>query len=114
MRLACNARLGPLAVLALAAQLLLGTPGATAQEGPGAVRVSDNAFFPTELVVPVGTTVTWTNSDDEPHTATQDGGGFQSNKLDKGEDYSFIFDTAGTYEYHCEFHPKMHGTVVVK
>jgi plastocyanin len=85
-----------------------------ASTGAVAVDIKDFAFNPPMLEIAAGTTVTWTNSDTAPHTATQDGGGFQSGRLDTGQSFSFSFDTPGTYEYHCEFHPNMHGTVVVK
>jgi plastocyanin len=88
--------------------------GDTAATGDVAVDIKDFMFMPAELDIAVGTTVTWTNSDSAPHTATQDGGGFQSNRLDQSASYSFTFDTAGTFEYHCEYHPNMHGTIVVK
>jgi plastocyanin len=78
-----------------------------------AVEIKDFTYIPPSLEVAAGTTVTWTNSDSAPHTATQDGGGFQSNRLDQGASYSFTFDSAGTFEYHCEYHPNMHGTVIV-
>jgi len=92
------------------------TPAADgdAAAGGSAVEIKDFAFAPAELDIAVGTTVTWTNDDTAPHTATQDGGGFQSGKLDQSASYSFTFDTAGTFEYHCEYHPNMHGTIVVK
>jgi plastocyanin len=91
--------------------------GATGGESAASamtVEIKDFAFNPPSIEIAAGTTVTWTNSDSAPHTATQDGGGFQSGRLDQGQSFSFTFDTAGTFEYHCEFHPNMHGTVVVK
>jgi plastocyanin len=92
------------------------SPAASTGEtaGAAAVEIKDFAFHPPSLEITAGTTVTWTNSDTAPHTATQDGGGFQSGRLDNGSTYSFTFDTPGTYEYHCEFHANMHGTIVVK
>jgi plastocyanin len=78
------------------------------------IEIKDFAFNPPTIEVAAGTTVTWTNNDSAPHTVTQDGGGFQSGRLDQGQTFSFTFDTPGTYEYHCEFHPNMHGTVVVQ
>jgi plastocyanin len=85
-----------------------------AAAGAVAVDIKDFAFNPAELDISVGTTVTWTNDDSAPHTATQNGGGFQSDKIDQSGSFSFTFDTAGTFEYHCEYHPNMHGTIVVK
>jgi len=58
--------------------------------------------------------VTWTNNDSVPHTVTQDGGGLTSKAINPGETFSFTFDTAGSFSYHCEFHANMKGTVTVK
>jgi plastocyanin len=101
-----------------------GAEGAGAEASPAAattsgsttaaVEIKNFAFDPPSIEVAAGTTVTWTNDDQAPHTATQNGTGFQSNKIDPGASFSFTFDTPGTYEYHCEYHPNMHGTVVVK
>jgi plastocyanin len=88
--------------------------GGTSASTAAAVEIKGFAFNPPSIEVTAGTTVTWTNNDQAPHTATQDGGGFQSDKIDPGSSFSFTFDTPGTYEYHCEYHPNMHGTVVVK
>ncbi len=78
-----------------------------------AVDIADFAFDPDPLEIPVGTTVTWTNQDTAPHTATADDGSFDSGRLDNGGTFSFTFDTPGTYPYHCDIHPRMTGTIVV-
>lgn len=77
------------------------------------VDIADFAFGPATLEIPAGTTVTWTNRDDAPHTATADDGSFGSGRLDDGGSFSFTFDIPGTYPYHCDFHPQMMGTIVV-
>ena len=83
--------------------------------GAAAVDIANFAFNPPTVEVAVGDTVTWTNSDSAAHTATQrpSGSGFQSGTLDPGASYSFTFDTAGTYDYYCEFHAGMTGQVIV-
>ena len=59
--------------------------------------------------------MTWINNDTTAHTVSQSGGaGFESGKLDPGKSFSFTFTTPGTYEYFCQFHANMHGTIVVK
>ena len=93
--------------------------GATsAQEKPPAVEVKiDNfSFGPVTLTVPVGTTVTWVNRDDIPHTvvSTDDAKTFKSKVLDTDEKFSFTFSKSGTYPYFCSVHPKMTGKVVVQ
>lgn len=89
-----------------------GTPPAV-PAGPDAVDIDGFAFAPATLTVPVGSTVTWTNEDDDPHTVVADGGAFRSQALTKGGVYSFTFPVAGTFDYDCSIHPFMRGTVVV-
>ena len=66
------------------------------------------------LTVPVGTTVTWVNRDDQIHTATAVDGSFDSGFLAEGESFSQTFDTPGEYEYFCTPHPWMRGRIVVE
>jgi plastocyanin len=102
-----------LAVLS-AAVLMLGTNirNVEAQDS-AAVSIVDFAFQPASLEVAAGTTVTWTNTGQEKHTATADDGTFDSKNLQPGESFSYTFDTPGTYAYHCEIHPDMTGTITV-
>ena len=81
--------------------------------GPATVTIEGFAFDPPTLEVAVGTTVTWVNRDEAPHTATGDGGEFDTGRLDQGQSGSHTFDQAGTYAYRCNFHPEMGGTVIV-
>jgi plastocyanin len=79
------------------------------------VEISGLAFSPNTVTIPAGGSVTWTNNDPEPHTATgQDRDVLQSGTLQQGESFTQTFDTAGTYEYFCEFHAGMNGTVIVE
>ena len=81
---------------------------------PAAMVESGDFFFePALLEVDAGTTVTWTNTGNAPHTATADDGTFDSGQLENGDTFSHTFDTAGTVAYHCEFHKQMVATVVV-
>ena len=75
--------------------------------------IVDYAFQPVALTVPVGTTVTWTNSGARPHTVTADGAAFGSGTLTGGATYAFTFATAGTFAYHCAIHSSMTATVTV-
>jgi plastocyanin len=86
--------------------------GAMAGETVDAV-IEGFAYMPGTIEISAGTTVTWTNNDSAPHTVTDDGGAFQSGKMDQGATFSFTFDTPGTYTYHCEFHANMTATVIV-
>jgi amicyanin len=89
------------------------TADAPAPQGGTAVSISDFKFNPATLTVPVGTTVTWTNKDEEPHTIAAKEGSFHSPGMDTNATYSFTFTTAGSYDYICSIHPFMTGTVVV-
>ena len=80
------------------------------------VKIDNFSFGPASLTVSVGTTVTWTNRDDIPHTvvSTDDAKTFKSKVLDTDEKFSFTFNKAGTYPYFCSIHPKMTGKVIVQ
>jgi plastocyanin len=79
-----------------------------------AVKIDNFVFGPQTITVPVGATVTWTNSDDIPHTSVSTEGVFKSKVLDTDEKFSYTFTKAGTYPYYCTIHPKMTGKVVVQ
>jgi amicyanin len=86
---------------------------APAPQGGTAVNITNFKFDPATLTVPVGTTVTWTNQDEEPHTVAAKDGSFHSPGMDTHGSYSFTFNTPGSYDYVCSIHPFMTGTVVV-
>jgi plastocyanin len=112
----------PGVTMILALALLLAGPAnlvANAQQTAPAsaeVKIDNFSFTPATLTVAVGTTVTWTNRDDIPHTvvSTDDPKAFKSKVLDTDEKFSYTFTKAGAYPYFCSVHPKMTGTVVVK
>lgn len=78
-----------------------------------AASVVDFAFEPAAITVQTGDTVVWTNSGHASHTVTQDTGGFDSGILAPGATFSLTFTRAGTFAYHCNVHPTMHGTITV-
>ena len=78
------------------------------------VKIDNFNFGPGTLTVPVGTSVTWTNRDDIPHTVVSTDGVFKSKVLDTDEKFSFTLSKAGTYPYFCSIHPKMTGKVIVQ
>jgi plastocyanin len=92
-------------------------PGASptpAANTPNSIVISGFAFAPPTLTVPVGTSVTWINNDVARHTATADDLSFDTGDLPPGRNYVRILDKAGTYPYHCNFHPAEKGTVIVR
>jgi plastocyanin len=78
------------------------------------VKIDNFSFGPGALTVPAGTTVTWTNRDDIPHTVVSTDGVFKSKVLDTDDKFSFTFSKTGTYPYFCSIHPKMTGKVIVQ
>jgi plastocyanin len=81
------------------------------------VRIVDddgsNSYSPNPLEVDVGQTITWVNDDFVIHTATSADGIFDSNIMQRGQTFSYTFDTLGEYPYYCDLHPNMVGTVRV-
>ena len=78
------------------------------------VSIDNFSFDPPTLTVPAGTTVTWVNHDDVPHTVTANDKAFASAALDTDERFSKQFSAAGTYPYYCAVHKHMTGKVVVE
>jgi len=79
------------------------------------VTIDNFSFSPTPITVSVGTTLTWTNRDDIPHTVVADDvQQFKSKALDTDEKFSHTFTKAGTYSYFCSIHPKMVAKVIVE
>jgi len=77
------------------------------------VNIDSFAFVPPTLTIRAGSTITWTNHDEEPHTVAASDGSFHSPGMGTGATFSHTFSTAGTFDYVCSIHPMMHGTVVV-
>ena len=97
------------------------TPADAAQgaEAPAAaevpVDIRDFAFSPNPVEIAAGDTITWTNQDEAPHTATgEDRDVLQSGTIEPGSSFSQVFPEAGEFGYFCEFHPNMTGTIVVQ
>ncbi|MDT5347554.1 MAG: hypothetical protein QOH91_841 [Mycobacterium sp.] len=113
---------GPLGALGLTALLfaavleapLAGEAAVQAAANPAAVRIDNFNFTPPALVVAPGTTVTWTNADDTPHTVREKDGKFKSAALDTDDTFSQTFTAPGEYQYFCSIHPRMVGKIVVK
>jgi plastocyanin len=87
-----------------------GSPAAVAGDQ---VTIDNFAFSPATLTVKTGSTVTWTNRDEEPHTVAATDGSFHSPGMGTGATFTHTFATAGKFDYVCSIHPSMHGTVVV-
>jgi plastocyanin len=90
------------------------SPSTAGTPDPSRIVMKDFMFVPMALTVNAGSTVTWANTDDEPHTIVSDTGLFRSGAIDTNESFSFKFDKPGTYHFTCSIHPRMVGTIVVQ
>ena len=103
--------------LLIAGPLLMSTIASAATAAPpvaASVQIANFTFKAPVLTVKPGTTVTWTNADDIPHTIVSKDGLFKSKVLDSGDKFSFTFAKPGQFGYFCSIHPHMTGTVIVR
>jgi plastocyanin len=98
-------------LIALAAFLVLGSD---VRADDMVIQIENFTFNPAELTIKPGTTVTWKNADDIPHSVVEDGTKFRSKPLDTGETFSMTFTDAGEIGYFCGLHPHMKGKIIVK
>jgi amicyanin len=77
------------------------------------LNIQNFAYQPANMQVRAGTTVTWTNQDNVPHSVTFKNGMKDSGLLSQGQSFSYTFNTPGTYQYYCTVHPYMVATVTV-
>jgi plastocyanin len=99
--------------LAIAAAITLFLCSACAHAEDTIVTIDNFTFQPAQLTVKVGTTVTWKNHDDIPHTVVS-AGKFRSKTLDTDDSFTFTFTAAGEYKYFCSLHPHMTGMIKVE
>jgi plastocyanin len=97
--------------------LMIATVADMAKAAPppaAAVQIANFTFKNPVVTVKPGTTVTWTNADDIPHTVVSKDGLFRSKVLDSGDRFSFTLAKPGQFGYFCSIHPHMTGMVIVK
>jgi len=102
------------AALPAAALAAAGLPLSAARADETTVKIDNFTFEPDKLTVKAGSTVTWVNEDDIPHTIVATDHSFKSKALDTDDKFSFAFAKPGTYQYFCGLHPHMTATVVVQ
>ncbi|QOZ24794.1 Amicyanin [Bradyrhizobium ivorense] len=96
--------------IAAVATMLL--PVSAARADDTAIHIDNFVFEPAKLDIKTGTTVTWTNRDDIPHTVVC-AGKFRSKTMDTDDSFSFTFTAPGEYKYFCSLHPHMTGSIKV-
>ncbi len=107
-----RARLAAIGIIALVSGCMSDHKSPTDVVQTSAVTIAHFAFSPASAVVPVGTTITWTNQDAAAHTVT--GADFDSGSLAQNATFSHTFATKGTFAYHCKFHSSMVASVTVQ
>jgi plastocyanin len=106
--------LGSLGAAALIAAAPWAPSAGAGAQASAAVQIDNFHYTPPMLVVAPGTTVTWKNDDDSPHSVREKDGKFKSTALDTDDTFSQTFTTPGDYEYFCSIHPYMTGKIVVR
>ena len=104
----------PRAALLLALGFAIASASHALAAPSATVRIQNFAFVPAVVTVAPGTTVTWTNADEDPHTVNANDKSFKSAALDTDDKYAFTFTKPGDYAYFCSLHPHMTGRIVVK
>ena len=106
--------------LVLVVALLAAMPAALAKDKKDAakenkVEISDVKYKPAKLKIKKGEKVVWTNADDRDHTVVSHDKSktLDSGKIGVGQTWEFTFDKPGTYEYGCEYHPRMKAVIEV-
>lgn len=107
-------RFGAPALLAALLVAASAAPAGARAPAPVTVHIANFTFNAPTVTVPLGSTVTWVNDDDIPHTVVATDRSFKSKPLDTGDRFSFTFTKAGDYDYFCSLHPHMTGKVVVR
>ena len=101
-------------VAAAPSAVFAGGPATPVMAAPTTVEIQNMKFMPQALTVVAGTTVTWRNDDENPHTVTEQGRLFHSAALDTQDTFSYTFKTPGEFTYFCTIHPVMVGRIIVK
>ena len=113
LRHVCFIALGAASILAATAGFRLAQAQAQAQQ-TDTVTIKDFMFSPMSTTIKAGSTLTWKNLDDEPHTVVSDAGLFRSAALDQNDTFQYKFDKPGVYKILCGIHPNMRETITVQ
>jgi plastocyanin len=100
--------------VAAGAAIAFAADPATKAAAPATVVINGYEYNPSILTIAPGTTVTWMNEDETPHTVTDNGKIFRSAALDTGDRFSYTFAQSGEFTYYCTLHPMMIGKIVVR
>ena len=87
--------------------------GQKKEEEKTTVHIKDLKYTPPTITIKAGQAITWLNDDDKDHTVVADDGSFESDNLGNGEKFKFTFKKKGKFSYHCKYHPREKGVVIV-
>ena len=107
-------KLSPIALLAVVVLGCGSDADKPAEPRETAIAIQDFKFAPEDITVDVGASVTWTNEDAAPHTATADDGSFDTGNLRDDDAKTITFRKAGSFTYFCEFHKFMRAKITVR
>jgi plastocyanin len=93
--------------LAMSAGFLASTLAFADQGHEVTIKMQRESFVPAKIEVAVGSRITWTNTDEVPHSVTALDGRFDSGPILPGKSFQWTPQEAGTLNYHCIFHPSM-------
>ena len=116
MKQVANFKWSAAVLIAIASLMILaGTVSqAAGTDAAPQVMIDNFVYSPVPLTVKVGTTVTWINHDDIPHTVDSTDKKFKSAALDTDDKFEFRFTEPGEYPFYCRIHPKMTGKIIVQ
>ena len=95
---------------------------ATVPMGAVVVQMIENPpgnylFKPASVTIKAGTVVVWIDNSDAPHTVTSDPGAPSpfntTSNVTEGHTFALVFNTPGTYHYHCNIHPTTMKAVII-
>jgi plastocyanin len=91
-----------------------GAAAGAAKPATHTITIEGTAFTPAELTVKPGDRIVWVNKDPYPHTATSEGGGFDSGPIAPEKSWTYVARKKGDFPYICAIHPSMKGTLHIK
>ena len=90
------------------------SPADAKDSGVKKIEIKDKKYSSAKITIKVGQTVVWTNRDDSDHAIVAEDGSFGSDDLSRGESYKFTFKKKGKFKYHCKYHPREKGEIIVE
>ena len=104
----------PLVIVLVASLAGASASAAGARGRQHLIDIKGKRYRPDSVMIAAGDTVVWANDDDEPHSVSMDTSEFDSGDIAPGSRFRWVFRQKGRLRYHCEVHPRMKGTLIVR